>query len=445
MTGNCSKNISPDGITGMIFASEGIRDSVTLLNGPMGCRFYHSTTASFINIQPILYMTDAQGQRVPVDYNWLDKWFFRQQRVPSTTLDGYDYVYGTKEKVKEALEFLRDNVKFGLLTIVNSPGASLIGDHLRELADEIFPDKLTLMLESPGFSSDYAFGYEEACVALVQQLAGKRQTAEKKEKARPSVNILGLSVWDRYFEGDKQEITRMMNLCGADVNCFLAAGCTAAEVENLPQADLNVVIDPERGLRCAAYMEKAFGIPYCAAEALPVGFAAAEALAEKVCRHLGTDPEPLYEESRRARAITWYKLNSVYKSGGFPAGLPFAVEAPCSRLHGYARFLTEYLGMKPEACGVSGKEEPSLFEALSGFLIAHHAEASLKKPVEDTAAGLVFGDANLIAALSAKGKIFTGIEISLPGMGYLDIVPKTHLGISGGMFLTEQVLNGLMN
>ena len=30
-------------------------------------------------------------------------------------------------------------------------------------------------------------------------------------------------------------------------------------------------------------------------------------------------------------------------------------------------------------------------------------------------------------------------------MGYIDLVPKTHMGIRGALFLIEQVLNGLMS
>jgi hypothetical protein len=60
-------------------------------------------------------------------------------------------------------------------------------------------------------------------------------------------------------------------------------------------------------------------------------------------------------------------------------------------------------------------------------------------------AELVFADANLIAELMLKNKTFCGIEINLPGMGYIDLVSKTHLGIEGSLFLIEQVLNGLMS
>ena len=64
-------------------------------------------------------------------------------------------------------------------------------------------------------------------------------------------------------------------------------------------------------------------------------------------------------------------------------------------------------------------------------------------PAEE--AELVYSNANLISELMLKNRTFCGIEISLPGMGYTDIVDKTHLGIRGALFLIEQTLNGLMS
>ena len=60
-------------------------------------------------------------------------------------------------------------------------------------------------------------------------------------------------------------------------------------------------------------------------------------------------------------------------------------------------------------------------------------------------AELVFGDANIISELMLRNRTFCGIEISLPGMGYTDLLPKTHMGVDGALFLIEQVLNGLMS
>ncbi|MCR5174507.1 MAG: hypothetical protein K6C09_07775, partial [Oscillospiraceae bacterium] len=95
------RSITADSLTGAVFALEGMRNAVVLLNGPMGCRFYHSTTSRFLMTRPLLKLPAGQdGTREPVDYNTLNDWFFRQERVPCTCLDGYDYVYGTKEKVR---------------------------------------------------------------------------------------------------------------------------------------------------------------------------------------------------------------------------------------------------------------------------------------------------------------------------------------------------------
>ena len=68
-----------------------------------------------------------------------------------------------------------------------------------------------------------------------------------------------------------------------------------------------------------------------------------------------------------------------------------------------------------------------------------------KKDILDTTAELVFADANTIAALKTRNQVFCGIEISQPGMGYVDVLPKTQLGVTGSLFLIEQVLNGLMS
>ena len=459
MTVNCSNNITPDGITGMIFALEGIRRTVVLLNGPMGCRFYHSTTSQFLSIRPLLYLPSDSGDKVPVDYNYLNNWFFRQQRVPCTYLDGHDYVYGTAEKVREGILYMRDHIGFDVLAVVNSPGASLIGDRLPEIVRELLPDKDCVMLESPGFSVDYDYGYEQACLQLlIQNRIGQKEKDSGKRRGdegrtAPRVNIIGLSIWDRYFEGDREEIGRLLRLCGIEPACFLMADCSMEEVRDLPDADLNLVVNPQRGKAIAEALHRHFGTPYYVCSGLPIGFAAAEKMCTDLAAMLGTDASEVLKESRSARAYAWYKINGIYESSGLPQGALFAVSGSFAQVYAYTSFLTEYLGMLPDALELGSVPQPSERKALMELLASCRCENAAEKPLSDTDAELVFGDANAIASLMAEktGKDdrngalpFCGIEISLPGMGYTDLVKKTHLGISGAMFLIEQVLNGLM-
>ena len=245
MTKYSLKNISPDGITGMIFALEGIRNTIVLLNGPMGCKFYHSTTSQYLTPRPPMYLPLKEGEQpVEVTSNFLNDFFFRQPRVPCTWLDGHDYVYGTREKVQAALEYIKEHVDFELLVVVNSPGASLIGDDPRELCRQVFPEKPTVVLESPGYSIGYYEGTEDAILGLLKQagevLWGKKEK-DSKDRAvvdvtvneddnglsvdnadfklagsgkTPMVNLIGWSLWQKYAEGNRDEIIRLLKLCG---------------------------------------------------------------------------------------------------------------------------------------------------------------------------------------------------------------------------------------
>ncbi|MBQ8974791.1 MAG: oxidoreductase, partial [Oscillospiraceae bacterium] len=352
-------------------------------------------------------------ERVPVDYNYLNDWFFRQERVPCTYLDGYDYVYGTRDKVASALTFIRENIDFDILAIVNSPGAALIGDNLLELARRLLGQRRVVMLESPGFSGTFAEGYSEAALALLEQ-AGLYLWDEAKPvpQKKKQVNLLGLSIWHRYFEGDLRELKRMFSLCGIEVNTALCANSSLEELSRLPGAELNVVLDPEMGLSAAEFLRERLGMPFYVCDALPVGFAATERMFAELCDVLGASADALKTSSEQARALAWYRINQVYQTSGKPKGVKFCVAGSAAQEKAYSAFLTGYLAMEPS------------------------------QPEE---AELVFSDANVISELMLNNRRFCGIEISLPGMGYIDLVPKTHLGIEGALFLMEQVLNGLMS
>ena len=407
MTRSGLNSILPDCTTGAIFAAEGIRNAVVLLNGPMGCRFYHSTTSRFLTIRPLLRLPEREGGEArSVDYNTLNNWFFRQERVPCTWLDGQDYIYGTKDKVLEALAYIRDHVSFDLLVIVNSPGASLIGDALLEPARALLGERV-ILLESPGWSASFEDGASSASLQILRGLE-----LQPRQPVGGRVNLLGFNLWQRYQEGDVQELKRLLSLCGVETGTVLCAGTSVPELKELPQAELNLVVYPELGLECARYLEEALGMPYCVCPMLPVGFSAAETMLEEVCRRLGRDPGPALEDSRRARALAWYKIREIEQSFGRPRGVKFFVDIGPSADRAFTAFFRDYLAMEP---------------------------------AEAREAELVFSDANVIAELMLENKSFCGIEARMPSMGYTDLIPKAHLGVRGALFLIEQVLNGLMS
>ncbi len=428
----------------MIFAMEGIRNVIVLLNGPMGCKFYHSTTSAHLTRHPPLRMADGRpAERSQVEYDILNSYFFRQSRVPCTYLDGEDYVYGTAEKVEAALRYFGEKFRFDLLVIVDSPGASLIGDELKELAARVLPDKPVAVLESPGYSEHFSDGYDRAAAALLRQLPPFEPG--KRKGPRPRVNLLGVSVWHRYWEGDLEELRRLLALCGIELGCCLCANCTMEEIRALPDADLNLLLYPEMGRETAAFLEEACGTPCYTFDGPPVGFDATERAFREICGRLGTDVSPLLAESERSRAEAWFQLNDLDQMNYLSSDSSFAVEGMDSVVWAYTAFLTDYLGLTPECVSLNGSPDAGTREELRALLRSCRAEEAEERDILDSRAELVFADANTIAALQTRQDAFSGIEISLPGMGYVDFVKKTHLGLRGALFLTEQAVNGLMS
>ena len=428
MTRDYLSIITPDSLTGTIFAMEGIKRTVTLLNGPTGCKYYHSSTSD----NQVIRQREFDPLRYPAT------WYFGQPRVPCTYLDSKDYVYGSQVKLEEALEFLRDNIAFDLLCIINSPGAALIGDNLEGIARSVLGDMPYITIETPGFSEDVCLGYETAALALIDKMATTKYDVEPK-----TVNILGLSIYHRNFNGDSAELERLLNLCGIAVNCVLCADCEAERIASLSKAALNIVLHPEYATATVEALYDRFGTPYYVCDGAPIGFKATEQFVTDTCGALSCDPTPALEESAMARARAYPLISRVHSLSGLPKGVPFAVEGTYSELYAYTKCLVEYFGMVLDCASVLNPEQTAFKARYLELLRAYGFEHALEREILDTSAEMLFASGITIAKLKLRKREFIGIETALPSMGYIDVIPKTNLGVNGALQLTEQVLNAL--
>ncbi len=396
MTESYLRNITPDSLSGLVFGFEGIKNALVILNGPTGCKFYHSITAETQSVHKDDYD--------PLNYP--DEWFFGQRRVPCTYLDKRDYVYGSEGKLQDAIRFILKRVTPDILVVVNSPGAALIGDDLERIVRDASPSGLPFITcQSPGYSKDITDGWKAAARTVIDKLC-----APQERKAR-EVNLLGLSIYQKYHAGDMKEISRLLGLCGIKVNTALLCESSLGEIRTVPEASLNVVVDPDWGLDSAEYLKERFGTPFVVSEyGYPVGFKAMEKLITDIADILDADPEPALTEIKKARAEVYLHIARMSSLTGLPKGAHFEVYGSDAVKRGYSAFLTEYLGMTEDP------DDPEI----------------------------VLGDGNTIAMMKAEGKKICGIEISLPSIGYIDVIQKTHLGAKGGMFLIEQILNSFV-
>ena len=462
--------IEPDSLQGLIFALEGTEGLTVLLNGPTGCKYYHGAISEGQTVRD----RDFDPLSLPMN------WYFGQARVPCTYLDNGDYVYGSERKLIEALEYFRDAPETGMLCIVNSPGASLIGDDLRSIAQRTLGDRPFVTVETPGFSLDWCQGHELGARVLVEQLAlsgGKtrprsqtpeqergqeqghvparaaeqvqanvsaRSQAPELPNPKPRANILGLSLFHRYHTGDVEAVRQLVESCGLSVGCVLCAGGSIQEVGEIGKADLNVVVHPELGLAPARFLEERFGTPYYVCDGPPVGFDAAEQVGRDLAKVAGGDASALLRESRKARRRAFSSISHLNSITGLPKGVTYAVEGTYSQLYSYVKFLTEYFAMVPVALVPSCPQSDVWRGQLEGLLETYGCQDALSNDPVAAAPELAFGSATLITRLRLANIEFSGVETMLPTLGYIDVVPKTHLGTQGALLLVESVLNGLL-
>ncbi|MCH1984086.1 hypothetical protein MCG98_16065 [Ruminococcus sp. OA3] len=114
-----------------------------------------------------------------------------------------------------------------------------------------------------------------------------------------------------------------------------------------------------------------------------------------------------------------------------------------SEAYAYGSFLLHYLGMAPVCFSITSPDSDCSRQILLNLAGQYKCPQTLEADMLKTPGEIVLADGCTIAKLKLMNHIFSGIENSLPGMGYINVTSKTHLGIRGALFLLEQILNGL--
>ena len=418
----------PDSLMGAILAIEGIADAVVLLNGPTGCKTFYG------------WVSDQQYPRA--DHispgRFLQEFYFGQARIPTTYLDEQDYVFGSSEKLARIFASIAAE-DYGLIGIVNSPGAALIGDDLEHFLRNARPRVPAIAIETPGFSISMAAAHQQALMAAIAAIGPPEQPADAR-----CVNLIGLSVYQKHWQGSLAGLRRLLDAMGVRVGAALGAGCSVADIRTLRTAGCNVVVHEEYADALGPRLAELYGVPPVVPGAgAPIGFAATETWVRDVAAALGCDPAPALQLIDDARRCAFRHLNRFHHQTGLPKGATFALRAEASTALPLLQWLHGYLGMVPLAVRLSDGTDGALARAARTYLETIGCAEAWEADLDSEPCDLVFANGPTVAEFIAEGQAAAGVELSLPGTDRIDIVPKALLGCDGTLFLLEQILNAL--
>lgn len=419
--------VQPDGFSGVLLACESILDGAVILHGPTGCRGHHSALSERV----------FPRENSPERLNFLEPFYFGQPRIPTTYLDGDDFVFGAREKLVKAInEILKRNPS--LITIVNSPGAALIGDNIVQSAAEAGVKIPCAVVEMPLLSCSLAEGYQQGIMAMLQSLSLFPQPAETK-----TVALIGLSTIHQHWSGSVAELRRLLALCGIEVICCVGAGSSIEEYRRIPRASCYAVVFDEYADRIGPWLAgKCGGTIATSALGAPVGFTATEAWVSAVARAVNADPGAALEDIRAQRNRVSRFIDQTAGAAASLKGISFAVQTDPSIALPLVRWLYEYIGMFPVAVETVNYAETSLAGQLQAWLESVGCAAAWQRPWSGAEPDLLFADGQQSAQVRAS-ECCGAIELMLPVGPGLDIVPKALLGVAGSTWLVEWILREL--
>jgi nitrogenase molybdenum-iron protein alpha/beta subunit len=262
------------------------------------------------------------------------------------------------------------------------------------------------------------------------------------EKTPKSVNLIGFSIYQKFYEGNINEIKKILNLCGIKVISTICAGDSIDNILNLLQAELNIVVCPEYGEEIAKWLYQKYKMPYIVSEeGAPIGYIAVEELIRQIAQKFETDTAPAKELLEKTKARSYLYLSRFNSITGLPKGLKFAVRGDQCIVYPLVKWLYEYLGMIPEAVEVLETDYSKYENKIKKYLNNIGFGFVFKKAVNSSSADIVLADGNTIAQLKLQNKSFGAIEISLPSLGYIDVTEKTFFGTNGSLMIIEYIIN----
>ena len=414
------KHSRADGFYGSMLAAESIIDGMTILHGPGGCR---GLSASY------------SSRFVPREFTTIEgDFFFHRSRIPCTFVDSDDYIYGASKKVGMILDLLKSkDTKFAV--VLESPGASLIGDKLQdEVIGSDMADK-TIIAGKCLMSESFGQGYDKTLCMIARKLTKKSETKKNK------VNLVGIPYIAKGCFPLLKELHGLLGSMGLEVIADIGAACTIDQMRESSEAAANVCICTEYFAETGKYYEDELGVPFVRGPlGAPIGYDAIRAWISEIAKVTGCDPAPALRIIDDEDYDVKRYVDASLSVGEFANFLTFSLFAEPSVALPLTQFLMRRARVAPLAIELNEKDE-IYEEQLKALLERTGTMDSLGKEFGSEFSEIMIGPGGMCEYMLQKGMCSTAVDISMPSKEYLDLAPKSIMGLDGCRRILEKVLN----
>ena len=236
-------------------------------------------------------MIERRNHRPPVTY---------------TTFQARDLGSDTASLFKSACEDAYNRFKPDLMLVGASCTAELIQDDPGGLAEALGLPIPVVALELPSYQRKENFGADETFFQIVKKLA-----IPLPRTKNISCNLIGPTALGFRHRDDVEELEKVLQNLGIEVNVIAPMGSNPADIRNLGAAHFNVLMYPETGESACRFLEKNLDQPYT--KTVPIGVGALSQFVSEIEKVTGLTDLQNKVESR----LPWYSasVDSTYLTG----------------------------------------------------------------------------------------------------------------------------------
>lgn len=414
---NSSAQMNACALTGATAFFAGIGDAIIVDNGPLWCYFF-----------ALRYLEKSCPS--------VRSRFFCSQP------DNHAIVYGSEECLLEILATVKETCQPAVLFIENSCSLGLIGDDLAGIAYQENFSCPVICLDSGGLLGEYGNGYRAA-----SKLYFKSMPLKPREKVLPhTVNLLGCNAGYYNAENDLQELKRLLVLAGFAVVACPGAGSTVAEIANMTQAELNLVIHDELGLDLAKQLQQEYGMPYLSLLP-PYGLNGTVTWLQAIAQAMGVNEANLAAVKEDIEYTRRFLQNGILDLQQLWGDLWYEktfLAAPASIAFGLAKALRmEWLDTDQVIVQLTDGDSPEKIPAeIDEVLLSGASGAAAAKHLTGLTKGLLLAGSNEKAVLQRQGvKNVVCHNIVLPVYDEVILGGQPFMGVRGTAYMLEQLWN----
>jgi nitrogenase molybdenum-iron protein beta chain len=275
-------------------------------------------------------------------------YFVAYTALPSTNMLEQEVIFGGEKKLEEHIAGALELFDADAFFVLSGCTAGIIGDDIQSVVRKYRERGAPVYaVNSAGFLGESYRGYEIAVNALLDNIV---DPTPEKVREEDMVNVLGIMPYhDPYWEGNFEEIVRLLHKLGLRANTFFSHNQGIADIRRSSCSSLNIILHPWLLKEAAKEYESRFGIPAFRWPGAPLGASDTNAFLRAVGEATGRSAlaEALIEEEER------YFYRYLETGLGLQSWRRFAVVGESTNVIPITRFLANDYSFTPEVAVIT--------------------------------------------------------------------------------------------